>query len=293
MFEIILTDSYGDGWNGGYINITKNNILYSSVTLLNGSGPESTLFPIDSGDIVNLIYSPGDWPEENTYEVYDNNNILVAAESGSGNNGPNSTYNLIACESLNTLLCGTYTLQLFDNSGNGWNNGYLDVEINGNIMHSSTLNSGFGPEITPITLDSGDVVNLIYNPPIPYSPFSAFDGYQLLDPNGITIVQEISNDSTGPASTLGIIACNITSSISDNSVGNIKVYPNPTNKIVNINSNGMLDRVSLYNSLGKLIYDSKISSKKHQVDVSRLPPNVYILMIYDNGNKIVEKVIVN
>jgi hypothetical protein len=293
MFEIILTDSYGDGWNGGYINITKNNVLYSSVTLLNGSGPESTSFPVDSGDIVNLVYSPGDWPEENTYEVYDNNNILVAAESGSVNNGPNSTYNLRACESLNSSLCGTYTLQLFDTYGNGWNNGYLDVEINGNVMHSSTLSSGFGPEITPITLDSGDVVNLIYNPPIPYSPFSAFDGYQLLDPNGITIVQEISNDSTGPPSSLGIIACHVTSSISDNSIGNIKVYPNPTNKIVNINSDDMLDRVSLYNSLGKLIYDSKISSTKHQIDISRLQPNVYILMIYDNGNMIVEKIIIN
>jgi len=55
----------------------------------------------------------------------------------------------------------------------------------------------------------------------------------------------------------------------------------------------MLDRVSLYNSLGKLIYDSKISSTKHQINVSRLPPNVYVLMIYDNGNKIVEKVIIN
>ena len=293
LFEVIMTDSYGDGWNGGYINITINNVIHSSITLLDGSGPESISFPVDSGDWVNLLYSPGDWPEENTYEVYDNNNILVASESGSGNNGPNSTYNLIACESPSASLCGTFLLELYDPVGNGWNNGFLNVEINGVNQFSSTLNSGFGPETTPIALDSGDVLNLIYQQPVPLNSNSTFDSYRLLDQNGNVVIEEISNDSIGPNSSYGIVACENFSDFMENPLENIMVYPNPTNKIININSNIKFESISLYNALGVLIYNSKKASKKHQIDISTFSPNIYLLKVSDTNNQVIKKVIIN
>lgn len=292
-FEIILTDSYGDGWNGGYIDVNINNNYYKSITLISGSGPETNLIPVDSNDVVDIIYSEGDWPEENSYKVFDNNNIIVAAESGSGNNGPNSTYGLIACETIILPSCGNYSVHLFDTFGNGWNNGYLDIEINNNIIFTSTLITGFGPEIVPIPLDSGDIVNLIYHPPIPSSTSSAFDGYKVFDNNNNLIIEEISTDTAGPSSSFGIVACDNFSDLMENPLDNIMVYPNPTNKIININSNIKLERVSLYNALGVLIYDSKKSSKKHQIGVSSFPPNIYYLKLCDSNNQIIKKIIIN
>ena len=68
-----LYDSYGDGWNGGYIDVILNGVVVdSNITMLNGSGPESTPIPIDSGDILDVIYYPDQWPEENSYTIYDN-----------------------------------------------------------------------------------------------------------------------------------------------------------------------------------------------------------------------------
>ena len=44
---------------------------------MNGNGPEFFDFPVDSGDVVSLFYNAGGWPEENSYELFDeNNNIL-------------------------------------------------------------------------------------------------------------------------------------------------------------------------------------------------------------------------
>ena len=39
MYTLSLSDSWGDGWNGGYLDINVNNIVIQSVTLMNGNGP--------------------------------------------------------------------------------------------------------------------------------------------------------------------------------------------------------------------------------------------------------------
>ena len=164
-------------------------------------------------------------------------------------------------------------LELYDPVGNGWNNGFLNVEINGVNQFSLTLNSGFGPETTPIALDSGDVLNLIYQQPVPLNSNSTFDSYRLLDQNGNVVIEEISNDSIGPPSSYGIVACENFSDFMENPLENIMVYPNPTNKIININSNIKFESISLYNALGVLIYNSKKASKMHQIDISTFSPN--------------------
>ena len=72
IYTLELNDSYGDGWNGGFLDIYSNGILISSnVTIINGFGPEITPISVDSGDVIDIIYTAGGWPEENSYILYD------------------------------------------------------------------------------------------------------------------------------------------------------------------------------------------------------------------------------
>jgi hypothetical protein len=73
-----LHDSYGDGWNGGYINILVNGVtVASNLTLSTGYGPFVYALNVNHGDIVSATYVAGSWPTENYFEVYDNFNTFV------------------------------------------------------------------------------------------------------------------------------------------------------------------------------------------------------------------------
>ena len=88
----------------------------------------------------------------NSYTNYD---FYVQAVCDSGSNsiwsGPFSfTTNVIQG------TCGIYTLMLNDSYGDGWNGGFLDIYSNRNLISSNvTIINGFGPEATPISVDSG------------------------------------------------------------------------------------------------------------------------------------------
>ncbi len=69
-FRISMGDSYGDGWNGGYLNIFINGVLtYTNITLASGSGPGFYTFTVASGDEVRVTYVPGSWADENYYTI--------------------------------------------------------------------------------------------------------------------------------------------------------------------------------------------------------------------------------
>ena len=166
MYTLSLSDSWGDGWNGGSLDIIINNILVQSVTLVNGNGPEFFDFPVDSGDVVSLVYNPGDWPEENSYELYDENNNIIASQSGSNGAGPLSTYGLIACNSLLSQgNCGLLKVELFDDYCDGWTiyGASMDVIIDSFPLQTISLPTGCGPETYLFPVDSGAIVDLVYS----------------------------------------------------------------------------------------------------------------------------------
>jgi hypothetical protein len=73
-----LYDSYGDSWNGGYINIKVNGLVVASnITLSSGSGPFIYSINVNHGDMISTDYYSGSWSSENYYDVYDNDNNFV------------------------------------------------------------------------------------------------------------------------------------------------------------------------------------------------------------------------
>lgn len=103
IFAIDLEDSFGDGWNGGFLDIYINGALYiGNVTLADGYGPETTQIPVNTGDIVSIDYTAGSFSTENIYTIYNESMSAIATE-GAGGVTPNDigdytiTTGLTAC----------------------------------------------------------------------------------------------------------------------------------------------------------------------------------------------------
>lgn len=64
-----MSDSYGDGWNGGQLTVSVNG---SPVGTFAAAGTGSTAtFTVCNGDQLSLAYTSGEWENENTYQVFD------------------------------------------------------------------------------------------------------------------------------------------------------------------------------------------------------------------------------
>lgn len=82
-WKIALKDSYGDGWDYGYINLYINgNPIFDYLTLSYGTGPDYHTFTVTDGDQIDIDYNPGYWPNENYYAILDQNYNIVAESGG-------------------------------------------------------------------------------------------------------------------------------------------------------------------------------------------------------------------
>lgn len=58
-----------------------------------------------------------------------------------------------------------------------------------------------------------------------------------------------------------------------------KLYPNPVNDVLNIDSKTIIDNVSIYNMAGQIISSTKTNSKTVKVDASKFKTGVYIVKV--------------
>ncbi len=288
MYTLSLSDSWGDGWNGGSLDIIINNVLVQSVTLVNGNGPEFFDFPVDSGDVVSLVYNPGDWPEENSYELYDENNNIIASQSGSNGAGPLSTYGLIACNSLlNQGNCGLLKVELFDDYCDGWiiYGASMDVIIDGSPVQTISLPTGCGPETILFPVDSGAIVDLVYS-----TIYQNEHSYKVYDQFGTLIHEKTSsaNNSNGPESTYGIQLCDAPNLIMEKEK-DIIIYPNPAKTVLNLESSTPISSAVLRNVLGQVVLE--VNEDDIQVlDLSTIPNGNYLLTLSNSTSFSTQKV---
>jgi hypothetical protein len=65
--HLMMQDSYGDGWNGGQLQVRVNG---TTVGIYAATGEGSTaVFTACTGDAIQLVYTAGDWENENTYQL--------------------------------------------------------------------------------------------------------------------------------------------------------------------------------------------------------------------------------
>ncbi len=68
-YTLAMQDSYGDGWNGGYLEVIVNDVvLYNASATGNQS---SIVFTVCDGDVLELFYVAGEYENENSYQLFD------------------------------------------------------------------------------------------------------------------------------------------------------------------------------------------------------------------------------
>jgi len=68
-YTLSMHDSYGDGWNGAYVEVFVNEGTVGTFSALNFVSIAE--IEINEGDFLELYYTPGEYEGENTYQLYD------------------------------------------------------------------------------------------------------------------------------------------------------------------------------------------------------------------------------
>ena len=68
-----------------------------------------------------------------------------------------------------------------------------------------------------------------------------------------------------------------------------KIYPNPTNSIVNIEAQG-LQRLTVTNALGQTLYDREVEADMTQIEMSQFGIGTYLIRIYTENGTTVKRV---
>ena len=85
-WEIWMTDDYGDGWNGGYIDLYVNGALVEAGITVDVDD-NSFLFDVDDFDYISVDYTPGSWSYENEYSIYDAEGNMIVGIIGQDESG--------------------------------------------------------------------------------------------------------------------------------------------------------------------------------------------------------------
>lgn len=85
QYAVELYDTYGDGWNGGSLDVIVDGVtVLDGITLDDGFGPEFFNFTVFTDSDVQFVYTAGQYSGENFYLVYDANGIEVFADGLGG-----------------------------------------------------------------------------------------------------------------------------------------------------------------------------------------------------------------
>ena len=83
-YTIVENDSYGDGWNGGEINVYSNGTLLATLGLTYGNTATETIRVCDNATLT-FSWAAGNYPDEVSFNIYDVNGILVHSVADASN----------------------------------------------------------------------------------------------------------------------------------------------------------------------------------------------------------------
>ena len=166
IYTVSLYDYYGDGWNGGMLDVYVNAVLvWDDLTLAGGYGPQDYTFSATAGDLIVTVFTGGNWSYENWYLILDPALAIIAQDSTAPGSDPPTGIGYIYEAPLTAPATGTYTVNIYETFGDGWNGAMLDVYVNGHrVLNGLDLSYGVSSASYTFPASAGDEISTIYTP---------------------------------------------------------------------------------------------------------------------------------
>ena len=101
---------------------------------------------------------------------------------------------------------------------------------------------------------------------------------------------DINNCSNSASQTVSVSLCTGIDEVANTFVS---IYPNPANDELSINLDEALNNstIELYDSMGKLIINEKITAENTKLKIGYLPNGIYSVRVFSNGKQFVKRII--
>ncbi len=83
-YTLSLADSYGDGWNGGSIDVLVNDVVVIDDATISSGNSYTETFEVNGLDVITTAYTAGSWGSENSYQILNETGTVVAESGQSG-----------------------------------------------------------------------------------------------------------------------------------------------------------------------------------------------------------------
>ena len=261
IFE--LTDSYGDGWNGNYLNVSFSDGTPSqSLTIQDGSS-ETYVIEIGHNVHVTLTWTMGQWPSECSFVVrYENGDEICQASS------PNGSYSFeFDCNCGSGVPVGTFN-PVEDLQAEATDTG---VTLNWNAPDGAInfIISRNGIEIGQTT-ETTFTDNIISK-----------DGFYTY-----CVVAEYVDGTSLP----DCVIIEFIDAISENEA-EFAIYPNPVNNTLFINSGNAEFSYEMFNGMGQKVASGNATGST-QISVNDMKKGIYFLRLTTGTQVRMEKVVV-
>ena len=258
-----LTDSYGDGWNGNYLNVSFSDGTPSqSLTIQDGSS-ETYVIEIGHNVHVTLTWTMGNWPTECSFVVrYESGDVICEASS------PNGTYSFeFDCNCGSGIPVGAFN-PVEDLQAEATDTG---VTLNWNAPEGAInyIISRNGIEIgqTTETTFTDNIINK--------------DGFYTY-----CVVAEYAEGTSLP----DCVTIEFLDAISENEA-EFAIYPNPVNNTLFINSGNAEFSYEMFNGLGQKVASGNATGST-QISVNDMKKGIYFLRLTTGTQVRMEKVVV-
>jgi uncharacterized protein (TIGR02145 family) len=159
-YSIILWDDYGNGWGSGLVQIFGDSIELINATLITGTGSEIFEFQVRNNMFLQAVYTAGNFPNDNSYAVYDVHNNLIFEDGMNGTIPTGGDIGYASCEPLSIDAGVSYIVSphYWEYPGieyvvikikNFGTEELLDIPVGFNLNSTGWINEVFAGPISP------------------------------------------------------------------------------------------------------------------------------------------------
>lgn len=264
-----LVDSYGDGWNGGYLTVAFSDGTQSQqLNLSSGSSATYTL-EIGAGVHVTVSFTPGNYVSECSFFIAyeDGDEIYSCPQSSSGpSTGVHCEFDVNCAGDAPVILDPVQNLT----AEVEFNNITLAWEAPATGTPTGYIIKRDGAEIAEVTELTYTDAELAWETTYTYNVIAKYD-----EGNSVPAVVTAAT---------GVDAV-------DENVASFGIYPNPAETVVYIETNAYSYEYQMINSVGQVVISGNAEGNV-ELNVSGLNGGVYFLKVIANGNSEIKKVVI-